>query len=156
MSKALASKVSPVPKALHPRIRPAKSKPKIHVDEYKLRIYKSLVSASKGADERFPNLTHLTKEAPPLVGFTCGNIQMEGCLTRNENVRIHSCEKGTPCTVMSNIEETSVVWIQPIVAHLTNGHDVAEVGIGGSGGDLIGEQDLRNLTPEEIDSLIKL
>ncbi|OTB01866.1 hypothetical protein M426DRAFT_323097 [Hypoxylon sp. CI-4A] len=104
---------------------------KIHVDEYKMRVYKSL--ATKSSDHRFAAQTHLTKEAPYLVGFTCGNNQREGCLTLDESVRIHSCEKGMGCKV---VEEKPIVWIQPIVAHLSNGRDMVEVGIGGGGDDL--------------------
>jgi DNA cross-link repair 1C protein len=105
---------------------------KIHVDDYKMRVFESLVTKPK--DNRWAARTHLAKEAPALVGFTCGNHHHEGCLTRDENVRIHSCEKGMGCNVM---ETKPVVWIRPIVAHLRNGQDVMEVGIGGGGEDLM-------------------
>lgn len=104
---------------------------KIHVDKYKMGVYKSLATRSK--DNRFAAQTHLIKEAPYLVGFTCGNNQREGCLTLDENVRIHSCEKGTSCAV---VEKKPIVWIKPIVAHLKDGRDMIEVGIGGGGDDL--------------------
>lgn len=94
-------------------------------------VYKSLATRSK--DNRFAAQTHLIKEAPYLVGFTCGNNQREGCLTLDENVRIHSCEKGTSCAV---VEKKPIVWIKPIVAHLKDGRDMIEVGIGGGGDDL--------------------
>ncbi|KAI0004386.1 Metallo-hydrolase/oxidoreductase [Xylariaceae sp. FL0662B] len=106
-------------------------KSKIHVDNYKFGVYKSL--AIKSIDNRFATQTHLSKEAPSLAGFTCGNYQHEGCLTLDENVRIHSCEKDMGCSVMEN---EPIVWIQPIVAHLQNGQDMLEVGIGGGGSDL--------------------
>ncbi|RYP11225.1 hypothetical protein DL764_000181 [Monosporascus ibericus] len=128
---------------------------KIHVDDYKLRIYKSLISGTKSTDDRFPVHMHLAKEAPYLVGFTRGNSQQEGCLTRNEGVRIHSCEKGTGCSVMANIRNKPVVWIKPIVAHLKDGQDVVEVGIGGGGDDLVEKSDQQDLTPGEIKQLIK-
>ncbi|RYP26550.1 hypothetical protein DL768_011690 [Monosporascus sp. mg162] len=130
-------------------------KSKIHVDDYKLRIYKSLISATKSTNDRFPVHTHLAKEAPYLVGFTRGNSQQEGCLTRNEDARIHSCEKGTGCSVMANIHNKPVVWIKPIVAHLKDGQDVVEVGIGGGGDDLVEKSDQQDLTPGEIKQLIK-
>ncbi|KAI1814257.1 hypothetical protein GGS20DRAFT_549191 [Poronia punctata] len=104
---------------------------KIHVDDYKMRVFESLVTKPK--DNRWAARTHLAKEAPALIGFTCGNNHHEGCLTRNENVRIHSCEKGMGCSVMEN---KPVVWIRPIVTHLKNGQDVTEVGVGGGGEDL--------------------
>ncbi|KAI4858699.1 Metallo-hydrolase/oxidoreductase [Hypoxylon rubiginosum] len=104
---------------------------KIHVDKYKMGVYKSLVT--KSSDKRFAAQTHLTKDAPYLVGFTCGNNQYDGCLTLDEDVRIHSCEKGTSCSIM---ETKPIVFIQPIVAHLENGRDMVEVGIGGGADDL--------------------
>ncbi|RYP76533.1 hypothetical protein DL771_001767 [Monosporascus sp. 5C6A] len=128
---------------------------RIHVDDYKLRIYKSLISATKSSDDRFPVLTHLAKEAPYLVGLTRGNSQQEGCLTRDEDARIHSCEKGTGCSVMTNIHNKPVVWIKPIVAHLKDGQDVVEVGIGGGGDDLVEKPNQQDLTPGEIKQLIK-
>ncbi|RYP06497.1 hypothetical protein DL765_009464 [Monosporascus sp. GIB2] len=120
-----------------------------------LRIYRSLIPATKSTDDRFPVLTHLAKEAPYLVGFTRGNSQQEGCLTSNEDARIHSCEKGTGCSVMANIHNKPVVWIKPIVAHLKDGQDVVEVGIGGGGDDLVEKSDQQDLTPGEIKQLIK-
>ncbi|KAI0844627.1 Metallo-hydrolase/oxidoreductase [Daldinia vernicosa] len=121
---------------------------KIHVDKYKMGVYKSL--AIKSSDYRYAAQTHLTKEAPYLVGFTCGNNQREGCLTLDENVRIHSCEKGMGCKV---IETKPIVWIQPIVAHLKNGRDMAEVGIGGGGDDLAQKPTLET---EGIRALLEL
>ncbi|KAI1750254.1 hypothetical protein F4782DRAFT_509804 [Xylaria castorea] len=121
---------------------------KIHVDKYKMRVFESLVTKPK--DNRWAAQTHLAKEAPALVGFTCGNSRRDGCLTRDENVRIHSCEKGMGCSVM---ESKPVVWIRPIVTHLKDGRDVMEVGIGG------GEVDLAQakiLTPEDIFDILEL
>ncbi|KAI1099440.1 Metallo-hydrolase/oxidoreductase [Jackrogersella minutella] len=121
---------------------------KIHVDKYKMRVYKSL--ATKSSDDRFAAQTHLTKEAPYLVGFTCGNSQREGCLTLDENVRIHSCEKGMGCSVMKT---KPIVWIKPIVAHLKDGRDMIEVGIGGGGDDLTQKP---SLGADDILALIKI
>ncbi|KAI0438178.1 artemis protein [Xylaria telfairii] len=121
---------------------------KIHVDKYKMCVFKSLVT--KPTDNRWAAQTHLAKEAPALVGFTCGNSQQEGCLTSDEDVRIHSCGKGMGCSVM---ESKPVVWIRPIVTHLQDGRDVMEVGIGGGGEDLA---QTTILTPESILDLIML
>ncbi|KAI0138993.1 beta-lactamase-like protein [Hypoxylon sp. NC0597] len=121
---------------------------KIHVDKYKMGVYKSL--ATKSTDNRFAAQTHLTKETPYLVGFTCGNNQREGCLTLDENVRIHSCEKGMGCAVM---ETRPIVWLQPIVAHLEDGRDMVEVGIGGGGDDLAQKP---SLEAEDILALIEI
>ncbi|KAI1798803.1 Metallo-hydrolase/oxidoreductase [Daldinia bambusicola] len=121
---------------------------KIHVDKYKMGIYKSL--AIKPSDNRFAAQTHLSTEAPYLVGFTCGNNQREGCLTLDEDARIHSCEKGISCKAM---ETKPIVWIQPIVAHLTDGRDMIEVGIGGGGDDLTPKP---TLEAESIQALLEL
>ncbi|KAI0875751.1 hypothetical protein GGS24DRAFT_275705 [Hypoxylon argillaceum] len=121
---------------------------KIHVDGYKLRVFGSLVTKSK--DNRWATQTHLAKEAPALVGFTCGNSPHTGCLTRDENVRIHSCEKGMSCSVMEN---KPIVWIRPIVTHLQDGRDVMEVGLGGGGEDLA---QATTLTPENISEILEL
>ncbi|KAI1371098.1 Metallo-hydrolase/oxidoreductase [Hypoxylon crocopeplum] len=121
---------------------------KVHVDKYKMGVYKSL--ATKSSDSRFAAQTHLTKDAPYLVGFTCGNNQHEGCLTLDEDVRIHSCEKGTACTT---IETKPIVWIKPIVAHLKNGRDMIEVGIGGGGDDLAQKP---SLEAEDILALMEI
>ncbi|KAI0505185.1 artemis protein [Xylaria bambusicola] len=121
---------------------------KIHVDNYKMRVFESLVTKPK--DNRWAIQTHLAKEAPALVGFTCGNSLHEGCLTRDENVRIHSCEKGMGCSVM---DTKPIVWIRPIVTHLKDGRDVMEVGIGGGGEDLA---QASVLTPEDILEILQL
>ncbi|KAI0173486.1 Metallo-hydrolase/oxidoreductase [Hypoxylon sp. FL1284] len=121
---------------------------KIHVDKYKMGVYSSLVT--KSSDVRFAAQTHLTKDVPYLVGFTCGNNQCDGCLTLDENVRIHSCEKGTACSIM---ESKPVVFIQPIVAHVENGCDMVEAGVGGGAEDLA--QNL-SFELEDIQMLIEL
>ncbi|KAI0448362.1 artemis protein [Xylaria acuta] len=121
---------------------------KIHVDDYKMRVFESLVTKPK--DNRWAAQMHLAKEAPALVGFTCGNSQQEGCLTRDENVRIHSCGKGMGCSVM---DSKPVVWIRPIVTHLEDGREVAEVGIGGGGEDLAQPT---ILTPDDILDILQL
>ncbi|KAJ8130232.1 hypothetical protein O1611_g3398 [Lasiodiplodia mahajangana] len=115
---------------------------------YKLRVFESLVTKPK--DNRWAAQTHLAKEAPALVGFTCGNSPHEGCLTSDETVRIHSCEKGTGCSAM---ESKPVVWIRPIVTHLKDGRDVMEVGLGGGGEDLT---QATTLTPETILEILQL
>ncbi|KAI3324205.1 hypothetical protein HD806DRAFT_494433 [Xylariaceae sp. AK1471] len=122
---------------------------KIHVDGYKMRVFESLVT--KPRDNRWAAQTHLAKEAPALVGFTCGNYQHEGCLTRDEKVRIHSCQKGMGCSVMES--NKPVVWIRPIVTHLKDGRDVMEVGIGGGGEDLT---QATTLTSEDILEILQL
>lgn len=116
-----------------------------------MRIYQSLVA--KDTTNRYGAEIHMSPEAPGLVGFVCGNARHEGCLTMDESVRIHSCEKGNYC---STIQNSPVVWIQPIVAHLPNGQDVAELGVGGGGDDLVREAELGSMSPEEVQHLLQV
>ena len=122
---------------------------KIHVDEYKMRVYKSLIA--RDSSSRHNAESYLSPEAPSLVGFICGNAEQPGCLTVDENVRLHSCEKGNFCSL---VQTAPVVWIKPVVAHLPSGQDVDEVGIGGGGGDLEREAELDSLSPEDIRHLL--
>lgn len=126
-------------------------KSKIHVDKYKMRIYKSL--AVRPTEGRFDPQFHLTKEAPYLVGFMRGNHQEEGHLTLDENVRIHSCEKGTHCSAMQN---KPIVWLTPFVAHVPGGQDIEEVGIGGGMDDLEQEAEIEYLTRADIEALVPI
>ncbi|KAF5541279.1 hypothetical protein FNAPI_10279 [Fusarium napiforme] len=123
-------------------------KSKIHVDDYKLRIYGSL--KSKTPDSRFDADIHLTPESPALTGHTCGNTPHPGCLTSEENVRLHSCEKGNLCEVA---QRPTTISIQPIVAHLPTGEDLAEVGVGGGGVDLQREAELEFLDQASLATL---
>lgn len=126
---------------------------RIHVDEYKMRIYTSLVSQLHGNGHSTSHVHHLSPEASALVGFMCGNTYHPGCLTRDEGVRLHSCEKGNYCDV---VKKSPVVWIQPIVARLPEGGEVFELGVGGGGDDLEREAELEHLSLEETDVLMDL
>ncbi|KAF5603628.1 uncharacterized protein FSUBG_7185 [Fusarium subglutinans] len=103
-------------------------KSKIHVDDYKLRIYGSLKSSTP--DSRFDTDIHLTPESPALTG--------------------HICEKGNLCKVA---QRPTTISIQPIVAHLPTGEDLAEVGIGGGGVDLQREAELEFLDQASLATL---
>lgn len=116
---------------------------KIHVDDYKMKVYESLRVKHDN------DYIHLSPEAPALVGLSCGNRFHPGCLTRDPNVRLHSCEKGSGCPIMQKTATSNVVWITPIVAHLRNNDDMVEVGIGGGAGDLE-EADQVVLAPEDL------
>lgn len=115
-----------------------------------MNIYQSLVA--KDSSNKYGAEFHLAPEAPGLVGFMCGNTRYEGCLTMDEGVRIHSCEKGNYC---STVQNSPVVWIQPIVAHLPNGQDVTEMGVGGGGDDLVREAELDSTSTDEIQHLLQ-
>lgn len=120
---------------------------KVHVDEYKMRIYNSLSRPhAHGQDNLCP-------EAPALVGFSVGNTFQPGCLTRDEKARLHSCEKGNYC---SSVRDSRVVWVRPVVARLEGGEEISEVGVGGGGDDLEREAELEGLTVEGMDVLMGL
>ena len=116
-----------------------------------MRIYEALIG--KDDSGKSSTQTYLSKEAPALVGFTCGNHRIGGCLTLDDHVRIHSCEKGMPCQVM---KDKPIVWFKPIVAHVKNQADRLEFGIGGGGEDLNKEAVLLALDDEGVASLVEL
>ncbi|KAI5459416.1 hypothetical protein BGZ63DRAFT_448023 [Mariannaea sp. PMI_226] len=120
----------------------------IHVDDYKLRIYGSLKARSSEA--RFSSDYHLAPESPALTGYMCGNAPHPGCLTADETVRLHSCEKGSMCQAA---RRPSTVSIQPIIAHLPGGQDMVEVGVGGGADDLQREAELDDLDQVTLDAL---
>ncbi|CAG9982505.1 unnamed protein product [Clonostachys byssicola] len=123
-------------------------KTSIHVDDYKMRIYKSLKANGPG---KSPNtFSHLSPEAPALVGHMCGNSPHPGCLTSAENARVHSCEKGNMC---STAKTPSVVRIQPIIARMPTGTEMIEAGIGGGGEDLERENELDALSADDLRNL---
>ncbi|KAF2139884.1 uncharacterized protein K452DRAFT_352202 [Aplosporella prunicola CBS 121167] len=93
----------------------------IHLDQYRWRLYKSLEVAG-------------APEAPPLCGFDLGNHRQRGCLTTDPHVRLHSCERGTPCPVVDG--NAAVVQIVPVVTRRYDGTHVPEAGRGGGKGNL--------------------
>ncbi len=113
-----------------------------------MSMYLSLIAKDS---TKFGTQVHLSAESPGLVGFMCGNTVHEGCLTSDENVRLHSCERGNYCQTVLN---SPVVRIQPVITRLPSGQEVAEVGVGGGGGDLERDAELDYLQPADIDSLL--
>lgn len=120
------------------------------MDAYKLSIFHSLVVAH--SEHKFAPSSHLTPEAPALVGFMCGNTYHDGALTLDESVRLHSCEKGNYCATVKN---SPVVWIRPIITRLSNGQDIAEIGVGGGGEDLEREAELDYLSLDDVEALLE-
>ena len=114
-------------------------------------VYAALTASNSNG--RLNNTLHACPEAPALAGFTCGNTPHPGCLTNDESVRLHSCEKGNFC---ATIQTSPVVWIRPIIAHLPNGSDISEMGVGGGGADLEQEAELDILMPEELGGLLQV
>lgn len=115
-----------------------------------MKIYQSL-KINHPAKDRFSTTVHLSPEAPALVGYMCGNSPHPGCLTSDPNVRIHSCEKGNMCAAA---QSPSVVHIQPVIAHLPNGADLVEVGVGGGGDDLEREAEI-DLLAQDLHVLLE-
>lgn len=115
-----------------------------------MAMFRSLLVAH--SDTPFAATLHLSPEAPALVGFMCGNTHHAGCLTLDETVRIHSCEKGSYCQTIQN---SPVVWIRPIITRLPGGQDVAEAGIGGGGEDLEREAELDYLSPLDVEDFLE-
>ncbi|EFZ02339.1 artemis protein [Metarhizium robertsii ARSEF 23] len=123
---------------------------RIHVDDYKLRIFNSLKSRS--SDQPFSPEFHLAAGAAVLTGHMCGNTQHLGCLTSDTSVRIHSCEKANMCSVAKH---PSVVSIRPVVCRLPGGESMMEKGVGGGGTDLSREAEFDCITHEDVYALLE-
>ncbi|OAA51542.1 hypothetical protein NOR_00135 [Metarhizium rileyi] len=146
LSKALHSRVrAPMPSIIY-----LLTGQKIHVDDYKLRIFNSL--KSRLSDQPFTPEFHLASGAAMLTGHMCGNTQHQGCLTSDTHVRIHSCEKANMCSVARH---HSVVSIRPVVCRLPGGEAIMEAGVGGGGTDFFREAELDYVTNEDIDALLE-
>lgn len=112
-------------------------------------MYRSL--AAKDPASRYRAQHHLSPEAARLVGFMCGNVFHPGCLTLDENCRLHSCEKGNYC---KKVLQSPVVRIQPVVSRLPGGEEILELGVGG-GDDLNREVEL-DVPETEMDALLTM
>lgn len=117
----------------------------IHLDQYKMRLYDSLNTALSYDGSGQGLLA--------LCGFQCGNRHQPGCLTSNSNVRLHSCERDMDCP---GLESAHVVFITPIVAHLTNGTFFPDIGAGGGEEDLIQTYELELEDANAVTELNKL
>lgn len=111
------------------------------MDRYQLGLYRS-VSLARGGNE-----------VSALCGFELGNRSVPGCLTDDENSRIHSCECDLPCSVARS-EKT--VYIEPIVGRLQDGSQLPDVGIGGGAGDLYQVHELELPDQASLEELEKL
>ncbi|KAF2207262.1 hypothetical protein CERZMDRAFT_102547 [Cercospora zeae-maydis SCOH1-5] len=98
----------------------------IHVDDYRYGVYSAL---HNGAEPKAP-------EAYKLIRATVGNEEREGCLSTRYQ-RLHSCERGTGCTIFNN----DFVRITPIISR-HNGEEMGELGAGGGQGDLNQQHEL--------------
>ncbi|KAJ4375656.1 swr1 complex component [Didymella sp. IMI 355093] len=125
---------------------------RIHLDDYRTRIYGSLSSLDKrdlreagldvhGENKFLKENGIEIREAAALCGFRNGNHMQPGCLTSLENVRIHSCERGMGCSVLDKDTDAKIVHIIPIISR-SNGIEIAELGAGGGKGDLDQKEEL--------------
>ena len=121
----------------------------IHVDRYKMRLYEALRGTTNKEQHSGP---FIASEGPQLTGYKCGNTPQAGCLTNDENVRLHSCEKGMHCSAIQN---KKIVWIKPIVTRTKDEGEIEELGVGGGGGDLAQHQELE-VNSTIIDQLLDL
>ncbi|KAG9188520.1 hypothetical protein G6011_02443 [Alternaria panax] len=127
---------------------------RIHLDEYRARIYGSLSTLDKRqlrdaglevptSNKSFQESGLRIHEAPALCGFRNSNHIQPGCLTSRENVRIHSCERGMGCSALDGDMNAKIVHIIPIVT-CADGFEVAELGAGGGKGDLDQKEELES------------
>lgn len=86
-------------------------------------------------------------------GFLLGNHAQTGCLTDDQSVRLHSCERNTNCQVFKSPQ---TVFIRPILSRDEEGHELAEMGVGGGGGDLVRKHELEPFDNGAIANLIDL
>lgn len=92
-----------------------------------------------------------TGYGPALCGYMFGNSFQSGCMTNNENVRIHSCERGTDCVCFT---ANNVVHITPIITRTSDNEVISEPGAGG--GDLRQIHDLELGNAGMTDQLMQL
>jgi DNA cross-link repair 1C protein len=116
-----------------------------------MRLYKSLLpDFDKG--ESGPGTLFVAREVPALVGYKCGNTQQGGCLTLEQNVRLHSCDKSSNCAGIDD----KIVWIRPIIYRSRSGQEINEIGIGGGAGDLTQRPEIELDSGATIQALIEL
>ena len=118
------------------------------------RIHKTRYKVRGEKDEREAKFDiFLASEASALCGHQFGNHDCPGYLTSNQNVRLHSCEAGTKCTV---VDSANVVRITPIITRSNDGTDIPEIGAGGGGGDLNTIHELDMADGDMVNELLEL
>jgi hypothetical protein len=139
---------------------------RIHLDDYRSRIYGSLSTLEKrelkqvglNAESNNKALREHgleVHEANALCGFRNGNHIHPGCLTSRESVRIHSCERGMGCRVMDHDTEATAVHIVPIITR-ANGAEIHELGAGGGKGDLDQKEEINTGGAADLSKLIEI
>ncbi|KAL4763393.1 putative DNA repair protein [Aspergillus foveolatus] len=112
----------------------------VHVDRYQIGLYRSVSQSG-------------TVEAAPLCGFRLGNRVVSGCLSEDEQSRIHSCEPGVHCSAASS---KNTVYVIPIISRTDKGADIPELGAGGGLGDLYQIHELEVPDQNSLDQLEQL
>lgn len=92
-------------------------------------------------------------DVPFLCGYELGNRFVPGCLSEDENSRIHSCEPGVHCSAAASQD---TVRITPIVTRTNDGSEMPEIGAGGGGGDLYQVHELELPDQSALEQLEKL
>ncbi|KAB8748972.1 hypothetical protein FH972_026523 [Carpinus fangiana] len=123
----------------------------VHLDAYRYRLYTSVANTRHMG----PGLE--AKEASVLCGHQVSNDFRAGILTRDESVRLHSCEKRSGCWVLAALAtgDPRVVDITPIVSR-HEGTDIHEFGAGGGKGDLDQNHELDLADPTAVSRLDEL
>jgi DNA cross-link repair 1C protein len=114
---------------------------RIHLDDYKYNLYNSIQPAH-------------SNESAQLGGYMAGNHFQRGCITKDENVRIHTCERGFQCS--SVFKKDRVVTIIPVITRDHQGNEIRELGAGGGKGDLNQAQALEMQDEIVLQNLIAL
>ncbi|KAF1974129.1 hypothetical protein BU23DRAFT_598496 [Bimuria novae-zelandiae CBS 107.79] len=141
---------------------------RIHLDPYRTRLYGSLSNLDKNSlreaglkvqsENKFLRESRLdVREAPALCGFWNGNRIQPGCLTSQQDVRIHSCERGMGCPVIDHDKDARVVHIIPIITRVKDTNvEIAELGAGGGKGDLDQKEELETGSALHIEKFMDL
>lgn len=93
-----------------------------------MKLYKSLADRTQSSQDTAARLSLCSTDAAALCGYQCANRFQPGCLTSDESVRLHSCEKGTRC---SGLDSSKWVQITPVVSRVGDGTVIPELGAGG-------------------------
>lgn len=110
-----------------------------------------MTEAAQPRHEQAERHTLTTGYGPALCGYMFGNCFQPGCLTSDENVRLHSCERGTDC---AGLISDNVVHITPIITRTGDNEVISEPGAGG--GDLRQIHDLELGNSGMTEQLIQL
>lgn len=110
------------------------------------------VKSTQGNSDKY-SIPAMASDGPVLIGYKCGNTFIPGSLTKDQTVRLHSCEKGMCQSIENN---SNTVWIRPIVTRNRDGAELAEIGIGGGGEDLTGNLEVELGDRMHVEETLKM